>query len=959
MPSSMPPLNLREYCGHNIFCSGRFSSDMPISSISVKLKAKMPLSPDFTPAMPKPLSWFFSDTKDTKKPPVRQAVRYERPRYGDGDGLLNNIKTSIPEFKDLHDPDLYLYWERKVDKIFTCYDFPEIKKVQDRYPHVDTWEEMKGFLRGRFIPVHYQRELEKKLNRIKQGTRSIEEYHKELETVLNRVGKRESLNATIIRYIEGMNPDITYEVELRDFTSVDDMVHYASIVERQLREGRRRSHHNAAPTRPSLNKGTPPTSSSTPSTDSTRPQGQSGPPEWCFNRSTPQPNRRPESTSVPPTRPLFQQPNQPNAAPNRARDVQCHKCQGWYHFQNQCPNRCVLFLNDHNGLESASEDKEETQADAIAAVDTLEVEQEDKEPELPHVNLISICSLNINREDKEQSQRENIFYTRVGIQDQTCAMIIDSGSVINAISQYDVDKLALTTTKHPKPYKLQWLTDRGSICVTGQVHVSFSVNHFSDTVLCDVIPMDAAHILLGRPWQGSRKDAREFKQERAKAAATAARSAAVNGPTSAVTSPPAPTPNDSLVHGKSSGSAPNKEKNRSLFISVKGVEKALKAGMKRADVNREMHQKVRARIEHQGSRIAAAGNMRRKSMGNHKLPIFSVENYDNWSRRIKVHLCSIHENMWIPKPAHLLTSEEKKLKNLEFVAQAALFQTLDEDRMKDTKNCQTAKEIWDLLADLCKESETIKGNKLQLAVDRYESFKMHSDETISSLEIRFLGIISEMNNLGRRYSNSEMNSKILDNLIEEWDMKIQSVTKLLEKLKKIRDQSLVLLQTDKEPRELPKDKKAKVKKSFFKRKAMMANTENVILDDSDYPLGIDLMDTALKKRHYSTSWLMKKKRFAHVTPYPLFITFIKLPFLANELNEQLRMLEDQLPAISCMHVQLKEKNDDLRDELKRLRSDHDRNESLEDQSAECEKLKLKVDELEAENEKLRQEIHER
>ncbi|KAH6838023.1 hypothetical protein C2S53_009583 [Perilla frutescens var. hirtella] len=49
MPSSLPPLNLREYCGHNIFCSDRFSSDMPISSISVKLKAKMPLSPDFTP----------------------------------------------------------------------------------------------------------------------------------------------------------------------------------------------------------------------------------------------------------------------------------------------------------------------------------------------------------------------------------------------------------------------------------------------------------------------------------------------------------------------------------------------------------------------------------------------------------------------------------------------------------------------------------------------------------------------------------------------------------------------------------------------------------------------------------------------------------------------------------------------------------------------------------------------
>ena len=86
-------------------------------------------------------------------------------------------------------------------------------------------------MRGRFIPVHYERELEKKLNRIKQGTRSIEEYHKELETALNRVGKEETLNATIIRYIEGMNPDIACEVELKEFTSIERMVQYASIVE--------------------------------------------------------------------------------------------------------------------------------------------------------------------------------------------------------------------------------------------------------------------------------------------------------------------------------------------------------------------------------------------------------------------------------------------------------------------------------------------------------------------------------------------------------------------------------------------------------------------------------------------------------------------------------------------------------------------------------------------------------
>ncbi|KAH6777368.1 hypothetical protein C2S51_008680 [Perilla frutescens var. frutescens] len=368
------------------------------------------------------------------KTPVRQAVRYERPRNGDGDGLLNNIKISIPEFEGIHDPDLYLDWERKVDKIFACYDFPEIKKVQL------TALEFRGLLRGRFILVHYERDLEKKLNKIKQGTRSIEEYHKLLETGLNRARKEESLNATIIRYIEGMNPDIACEVELRDFTSIDDMVHYASIVERQLREGRRRSHQTSAPTRPPWNK------------------GQFGPPERCFDRSAPQPNRRLESTPTPPARPSFQWPNQPNVTPNsahnRAHDIQCHKCQGWGYFQNQCPNRRVLFLNEQNGLESASEDEEEPKTDAPATINAPKVEQEDEEHELPPVSFVSIRSLNINCEDEEQSQRENIFYRQVAIQGQTCAMIIHNGSIINAISQYAVDKLTLTTTQHLKPYKL-------------------------------------------------------------------------------------------------------------------------------------------------------------------------------------------------------------------------------------------------------------------------------------------------------------------------------------------------------------------------------------------------------------------------------------------------------------------------------------------------------------------------
>ena len=84
-------------------------------------------------------------------------------------------------------------------------------------------------------------------------------------------------------------------------------------------------------------------------------------------------------------------------------------------------------------------------------------------------------------------------------------MIIDGGSYTNVASTYMEEKLNLPTLKHLNPYKLQWLNDYGEIKVYKQVLVSFSIGKYNDEVLCDVVPMQASHLLLGRPWQFDRK----------------------------------------------------------------------------------------------------------------------------------------------------------------------------------------------------------------------------------------------------------------------------------------------------------------------------------------------------------------------------------------------------------------------------------------------------------------------
>ena len=102
--------------------------------------------------------------------------------------------------------------------------------------------------------------------------------------------------------------------------------------------------------------------------------------------------------------------------------------------------------------------------------------------------------------ESEESQRENIFHTRCLIQGRVCSLITDGGSCTNVASARLVKKMNLETKPHPRPYKLQWLSEEGGLRVDKQVEIQFSIGKYKDKILCDVVPMEASHVLLGRPW---------------------------------------------------------------------------------------------------------------------------------------------------------------------------------------------------------------------------------------------------------------------------------------------------------------------------------------------------------------------------------------------------------------------------------------------------------------------------
>ena len=114
---------------------------------------------------------------------------------------------SIPKFTGREDADAYLEWAEQCDHIFRVHNLSDRRRgnlasvefsgyaltswnqMQENQlllgrEHINTWEEMKQVMRRRFVPSRYQRDLRNRLQMLKQGKRSVDEYYKEMELLL-------------------------------------------------------------------------------------------------------------------------------------------------------------------------------------------------------------------------------------------------------------------------------------------------------------------------------------------------------------------------------------------------------------------------------------------------------------------------------------------------------------------------------------------------------------------------------------------------------------------------------------------------------------------------------------------------------------------------------------------------------------------------------------------------------
>ena len=180
------------------------------------------------------------------------------------------------------------------------------------------------------MPNHYYRDL--KLQGLNQGYKTVDEYHKEMEIAMIPANVVEDREATMARFLNGLNRDIANVVELQHYVELEDMVHMATKVERQLRKGH---------VRPGFNSDF----SSSWKTNLKR-EGTLQPRSFVPSKT----ERTTAKVDVP-----TGAKGKSETQPKRTRDVKCFRCQGHGHYASECPNKRIMMIRDDGDMEYESD----------------------------------------------------------------------------------------------------------------------------------------------------------------------------------------------------------------------------------------------------------------------------------------------------------------------------------------------------------------------------------------------------------------------------------------------------------------------------------------------------------------------------------------------------------------------------------------------------------------------------
>src|SRR4051812_23212413 len=114
-------------------------------------------------------------------------------------------------------------------------DYQSNREKQEE-PPVTTWTEMKNVMYARFVPEHYRQDLFDKLQNLKQDTKTIEEFYKEMEMTMMRADVKELEEQTIARFLNGLNHPIRKIVDFQSYKTLVNLLHEATKAERHIQK---------------------------------------------------------------------------------------------------------------------------------------------------------------------------------------------------------------------------------------------------------------------------------------------------------------------------------------------------------------------------------------------------------------------------------------------------------------------------------------------------------------------------------------------------------------------------------------------------------------------------------------------------------------------------------------------------------------------------------------------------
>ena len=130
--------------------------------------------------------------------------------------IRKKIKLVVIEFIDY----VIILWEQLV-----------LSKRRNHDKPINTWDQIKAIIRRRFVLSHYYQDLYKKLKSLTRGYKSVEDHLKEIDVAMIQVNVYENKEATMARFLNGLNHGITNVVELQHYVNLEDMVHMDTKVE--------------------------------------------------------------------------------------------------------------------------------------------------------------------------------------------------------------------------------------------------------------------------------------------------------------------------------------------------------------------------------------------------------------------------------------------------------------------------------------------------------------------------------------------------------------------------------------------------------------------------------------------------------------------------------------------------------------------------------------------------------